>query len=68
MLKKSENSANVGMEELKFGEYNEAESHNSFLEALNAWRGAGKKKDDEPESAKSNKKVKFQEVEKSWAL
>jgi len=21
------------------GEFNEAESHNSFLEALNAWRG-----------------------------
>ena len=67
VLKKA-NNALIGVEELKDGQYDEAESHNSFLEALNAWRGAGKKNDDEPGSTKSNKKVKFQEVEKSWAL
>lgn len=26
--------------ELKMGEFDEIDSHNSFLEALNAWRGA----------------------------
>lgn len=57
-LKKTNNSS-VGIEELKDGVYNEAESHESFLEALNAWRGAGKKKEEEPGSAKSSKKVKF---------
>lgn len=66
VLKKTNNS-NVGIEELKDGQYDEAESHKGFLEALNAWRGVAKK-DDEPASTKSNKKVKFQEVEKSWAL
>lgn len=35
------------------------------MEALNAWRDAGKKTD-EPASAKSSKKVKFQDVQDSW--
>jgi hypothetical protein len=33
------------MDRLIEGKYDEGESHNSFLEALNAWRGAGKPKD-----------------------
>ena len=32
---------------LKIGQYDEGESHNAFLEALNAWRNAG------PEEAKT---------------
>ena len=55
----------VGISALKEGQYNEAESHQGFLEALNAWRDAGKK-NDEPSSAKSSKKVKFQDVQDSW--
>lgn len=31
-----------GTNSLLAGEYNEADSHNAFLEALNAWRNAGK--------------------------
>jgi len=34
------------------GEFNEAESHNSFLEALNAWRGV-------KSETTGNKEVKF---------
>jgi len=55
----------VGISSLKEGSYNEAESHEGFLEALNAWRNAGKK-NDEPGSAKSTKKVKFTDVQDSW--
>lgn len=44
---------NVGIVDLKDGVYNEAESHNQFLDALNAWRNSGK-----PE------KKKWQEIEK----
>lgn len=57
----------VGIDALKDGQYNEAESHQGFLEALNAWREAGKNKD-EPASAKSSKKVKFQDVQDSWKV
>lgn len=57
----------VGISALKDGAYNEAESHQGFLEALNAWRNAGKK-NDEPSSAKSSKKVKFQDVQDSWKV
>ena len=39
---------------LKNGQYDEGESHNQFLEALNAWRNAGP-----PE--KVEKKVTFNE-------
>lgn len=38
---------------LKDGQFDEGESHNTFLEALNAWRSAGS---NEPSS---NKKVRF---------
>ena len=48
----------VGIFSLKEGQYNESESHEGFLEALNAWRNAGKKSE-EPAFAKSSKKVKF---------
>jgi hypothetical protein len=37
----------VGISALKEGAYNEDESHNGFLEALNAWRDAGKPKDEQ---------------------
>jgi hypothetical protein len=44
---------------LKGGLYDEGESHNEFLEALNAWRNAG------PEEVKHEKKVTFNENENS---
>ena len=45
---------------LKVGQYDEGESHNAFLEALNAWRSAG------PEVSKPEKKsVTFNENENS---
>ena len=52
----SSGNGNVGISSLKDGSYNEAESHNGFLDALNAWRNAGK----EPE--KKEKVVKFEET------
>ena len=58
------------MDELNVGAYDEGESHNSFLEALNAWRNIGKKPEDQVKSTpnqSSSKKVKFTEVQKSWA-
>lgn len=36
----------VGIPSLKEGQYDEQESHEGFLEALNAWRKAGKPKDE----------------------
>jgi len=42
----------VGIKMLKEGNYNENESHEEFLEALNGWRDRGKEE----------KKVKFVEV------
>jgi hypothetical protein len=39
------------VEDIREGEFNETESHNTFLEALNAWRGV------KPD----NKEVKFAE-------
>lgn len=66
MPKGNMNTANslVGISSLKEGSYSEAESHNGFLEALNAWRVAGGKNDDNgaTASAKSSKKVKFTDV------
>ena len=55
------------MEKLAEGAYNEAESHNGFLEALNAWRNAGKPKE-EQQSIQSTKKgkVELTDVEESW--
>jgi hypothetical protein len=44
----------VGIKMLKEGNYNENESHEEFLEALNEWRDRGKEE----------KKVKFVEVVK----
>lgn len=41
---------------MREGEFNEAESHNSFLEALNAWRGVPSKP-----AAPEQKGVKFEE-------
>jgi hypothetical protein len=38
----SDNSANVGIPLLKDGMYSEEESHGGFMNALNAWRDAGK--------------------------
>jgi hypothetical protein len=47
---KSDNDAMVGITLLKDGVYSEEESHGGFLNALNAWRKAGKKdEDEEPE-------------------
>lgn len=70
MPKGNMNTANslVGISSLKEGSYSEAESHNGFLEALNAWRVAGGKKDDSgaTASAKSSKKVKFTDVQAAW--
>lgn len=59
-------SANVGMDSLKDGAYNEADSHNSFLEALNAWRNAGKPPE-ERSTPSTSKKVKFTDVQQAWA-
>jgi hypothetical protein len=41
--------------ELAAGEFNEAESHNTFLEALNAWRGVEAKGDVKFEGQSPNK-------------
>jgi hypothetical protein len=38
----SDNDANVGIPLLKDGAYDEGESHEGFMNALNAWRNAGK--------------------------
>ena len=61
------NNDTVGMDnsDMLKGTYNEAESHNSFLEALNAWRKAGK-----PEESKTdeNGKVKLNDVQKAWDI
>lgn len=52
------NTADTNPENLKEGQFDEQQSHNEFLEALNAWRNAGK----EPEKANKDKKsVKFQD-------
>jgi hypothetical protein len=66
---KSDNDALVGITLLKDGVYSEEESHGGFLNALNAWRNAGKK-DEEPEfhnpadgPKKKKKVVKKTEVE-----
>lgn len=64
----SDNAANVGIPLLSEGAYSEAESHEGFLNALNAWRDAGKP-DEEKKTPSSNKskKVKFSEIEQAWA-
>lgn len=49
------------MPSLLEGQYSEAESHNGFLEALNAWRNSGK-----PAETPTEKKVTKGDVEKSW--
>lgn len=46
---------------LKDGVYDEEEQRNSFLQALNAWRNAGKS-----EEQKSSKKVNKSDVERAW--
>ena len=51
------------MSNLKDGNYDEAESHNGFLEALNAWR---KKPDDKQEETPGKKKMGKKELEQSW--
>ena len=48
----------VGIKMLKEGNYNEDQSHEDFLEALNGWRDRGKEE----------KKVKFVEVVKQSRL
>ena len=45
---------------LKNGQYDEGESHNQFLEALNAWRKAEPAEDQDPKS--SNKKVRWNDT------
>lgn len=37
-------------ENLAEGLYNEEEAHDSFMEALNAWRNAGKSKEEQKEA------------------
>ena len=37
------------------GEYDESESHNGFLDALNAWRNEGKPKEEQTNIAKERK-------------
>lgn len=39
------------------GNYDEGESHNAFLDALNAWRGGGKVGDDPKKSVDKGEKV-----------
>ncbi len=61
-MAKSGTSATTGggANNLLDGAYNEEESHQGFLEALNAWRG----KPEEPEKKSQEKKVRFQDEEK----
>lgn len=49
------------MSSLLEGQYSEADSHNGFLEALNAWRNTGK-----TEEKQTGKKVTKGDVEKAW--
>lgn len=58
-------SSNIGMNDLLDGQYNEAESHAGFLEALNAWRVQGKPKDT-PTPKKTDGKVDIKDVQKAW--
>ena len=44
-----------GTNSLLAGDYNEAESHNQFLEALNAWRNAGKPQEEKKPAEKVSK-------------
>jgi hypothetical protein len=39
--------AMVNIQTLGDGAYDEAEAHDSFMEALNAWRNAGKPKEEQ---------------------
>lgn len=52
-------SSNVGMDNLLDGQYNEAESHAGFLEALNAWRSKPK---EAPTPKKKDGKVDIKDV------
>lgn len=61
--KVSDNDANVGIPLLKDGVYDEAESHEGFMNALNAWRNAGKTDQEKTPGTNKSKKVKFNEVE-----
>jgi hypothetical protein len=51
--------------DLKDGQFNEQESHNEFLNALNAWRNAGKKEEPKPPSDLDEKKVRFSDDPKA---
>ena len=54
---------------MKDGVYDEGESHEGFLNALNAWRDAGKTdKEKSTPSTNKSKKVKFNDVENAWAI
>ena len=57
-------------QKLGLGQYDEAESHNSFLEALNAWRKSSKEtKENEADVARAKEgKVKLNDVQKAWNL
>jgi hypothetical protein len=60
---KDQVDSQVGIEQLKDGQYNEEESHAGFMDALKAWRTAGKP---EEEKKKDDKKIKMRDVEQSW--
>lgn len=49
---------------LKDGAYDEGESHNQFLEALNAWRSAGAPSGDKPSAAVDEKTATTSSIKK----
>lgn len=57
------NNSLVGVDTLLSGDYNEADSHAGFLEALNAWRKVGK--EETPKKTKDGK-LSTSDVQKAW--
>jgi len=50
------------------GAYNEEQSHQSFLQALNAWRKGDNKEEEKATPAKKDKKVALADIEKAWSV
>lgn len=60
-------NSKVGVPSLLDGNYDEGQSHQGFLEALNAWRNVGKDEKPKETPTKSNGKVvNEKDVEKAW--
>jgi hypothetical protein len=58
-------NSQVGMNSMAAGDYDEAQSHAGFLEALNAWRKIGKPEEETPKKPKDGK-VDQKDVQQAW--